>query len=156
MKQLLFIFIFTLGLCGYSQEKSLDTLSNVDITQAERIIDKYAGKISDAFNEGLEKVTPVAEEGFKIAVKLQIAKGIVGLFPFIFAIVFVIIFFNQMKLAIKLDENKESSDLQAGMMVLSGILGALCIIVTFFTLGDAIQRLIAPEWFAIKEIIGLF
>lgn len=88
MKKLLLLLLFALvfSLSGYAQ---LDSL-NIDATQAERIIDKYTGKVTEGFNTVLEKATPVAEEGFESCIY------------------------------------------------------------------DGTLYLVAPEWFAIKDIIGLF
>lgn len=127
---------------GFSQTDSI----SVNTTQAERIIDKYTGRISEAFEEGLNKITPVAEQGFEIAVKLQIAKGITASIPIImFIICFIWMLIAHKKHGVGQDDS-----------FLSEITTIVFFIVSVFTVYTAITRLVAPEWFAIKEIIGLF
>lgn len=154
MKKLL--FLFSLVACTLFVSAQTDT-TQVQITEAERIIDKYGEKIINGFNNLVETVTPYAEEGFNMVIKLQIAKGIGHLLPLVFAIIFWILFHVEYKKLIKnghypftREENMTATLLFN--LGLSLILTFISIITTY----DGIMYLIAPEWFALKEIIDLF
>lgn len=58
MKKLIVLLLLMLTSVLYGQnDVPLDSLS---VSEAERIVDKYAGKISDTFETGLSKIAPVA------------------------------------------------------------------------------------------------
>lgn len=158
MKKLFFILCIFLTGYTYSQTDSL----SVKETQTERIIDKYSDKIIDGFNKVIDEVTPLAEEGFNMVVRLQIAKGIIFSLPIIFFFFFLYIFIKEYN---KIDKDENKKDPKYGPFYEANITAPLIIyliltIITFvlssvFTY-DALTHLIAPEWYAIKEIIDLF
>lgn len=167
MKKLLFILLF-IPIIGFSQEKSTDTISSLEITEAERIIDKYSGKIANSFNEGINKITPMAEEGFEIAVKLQLAKGIAYMIPSLLFIIFIMLFikeYNDIKkelssenIPIYLNENCgpfDEGNINPKLIIYLA-LSVILFIIAALSIYDGITHIVAPEWYAIKEIIELF
>lgn len=144
------LLVFCIGLISFTT--TAQTEETVVITETERIIDKYGNKIVDGFNNVIENVTPYAEEGFKMVVKLQIAKGIAYLLiPFLTIILFIISF----KCRSKSNLDKYNPDtyqlLHSVTLVLGGILFIASIPVTY----HGILYISVPEWYAIKEILNL-
>src|SRR5690554_3395803 len=94
MKKLFMLLLMLGSLTAFSMDSDSTQLSEQPskISETERIIDKYGGKIAESFNSIVEKITPVAEEGFKLAVRLQIAKGIASLLPLVLFIISVYLF----------------------------------------------------------------
>lgn len=144
------------------------TIPDTTISNAERIIDKYSGKIANTFIAGIEKITPVAINGFELAVRLQIA---IGLFDLVGCVLFFICFIQLFKEYNRINALIDSKDCPTRMNNNSGpfddknatfklgaftILSILSVILLPFFLYEAFTHLIAPEWFAIKEIIELF
>ena len=149
-----YLFITLLALFSISLFANDTTVVNA--TKAERIIDKYTGKISDAFNQGLDKVTPVAKQGFEIAVKLQIAKGLgYMIVPFVTVLLIILgfKFYNKSK---TLSKDRYNSDFFEVLSVLCLVLGGIGVIGSMPAIYHGLLHLIAPEWFAIQEIIHLF
>ena len=145
MKKIFILLLTILSInIGFSQNDSIPK-----ITETERIIDKYGGVIIDGFNKTVEQVTPVAEEGFRIAVKLQIAKGVVGILPPFIFIIFAILFVRQYKI-------EDDFSYNPTVLAIAYFIGTFLFFITScFTINTGITHLIAPEWFAIKEIINL-
>lgn len=166
MKNLFMMIVCLLSLNNYSQQPT-DSL-DINITETERIIDKYSDKIADSFNKGIEKVAPVAEQGFEIAVKFQIIKGVSGLLPFIAFLVSVFVFRNEyfrISNLLRSDDVPDNMDSRKGIfseenmsiiLFSSFIITAVTLIASFFTLPSAISYILAPEWFAIKDILEMF
>lgn len=48
-------------------DTTLSVQTPIKAQEVERLVDKYGGKIVEGFNSLVEKTTPVAKEGFKIA-----------------------------------------------------------------------------------------
>lgn len=82
MKRHIFTFlIFLLPLFSFADREAesdssrsqsdVAVFEDLNASEAERIVDKYSGKISDAFSQGVEAVAPTVKEGFVIVVKLQ-------------------------------------------------------------------------------------
>jgi hypothetical protein len=154
-----------ISLITYSQtvKDSLSTSQNV-----ERLIDKYGGKISEGFNNVVEKTTPVAKEGFYIAVKLNIAHGIGLLLPLLFFFIFGYIFikeYNKIENILKSDNiprhmsknhGPMENDNTTPLLIISLVAIVILSVVSLFTTMPGIKHLIAPEWYAIKDIIELF
>lgn len=162
-KVLLFVIAIMFATFSVNAQIASDSTALADSTikvevpttasEVERLIDKYGGKIIDGFNSVVEKATPYAKDGFRIAVKLQIAKGIAGLLPLILAIVFMISAFKLNKTAKWTSEGPEN--FAAVLVVICAIISAILFIVAIFFTYDAILYLIAPEWFAVQDIINL-
>lgn len=145
----------------YSQNQPKDstntkTPERTAIQETERLIDKYGGKIIDTFNNVVEKSTPVAEQGFKIAVRLQLAEGIACVLPIIFMFIFGRTAFKEYNKLI-LDEKSpfNNEDEMTFTLVIKIVSTGLCALVALFSTYSGILHLIAPEWYAIKEIIDL-
>lgn len=152
------LFTYTVFL-GYSQQVETDTVPLSNIKEAERLIDKYGSQATKGFNNLVEKVTPLAAEGFNLAVKMQIAEGVARLLP----IVLFIIIFILLKRLVDSYKGKEATlneDLNNNtgvftLFVIYVVLLVITFLVLLITTYGGITRLIAPEWHAIKEIIEL-
>jgi len=165
MKRILILSLFTLFSLVVNAQQ---TIPDTTISNAERIIDKYSGKIANTFIAGVEKITPAAINGFELAVRLQIA---IGLFNLIECILFLCIFFGFFKEYNKINTLLNSKDVPRQLNATHGpfegknasfklvaltILSIISTILFPFCLYDAFTHLIAPEWFAVKQIIELF
>lgn len=128
------------------------------ISETERIVDKYGSKLVESFSEFMETATPMAQEGFKIVVRLQVAKGICRLLFIPLSLFFVWMFFKNLKQTFSPEFSDK--DFNGGttivLCIFSAILGIISIITALFQTSTGLQMLIAPEWFAIKEIAELF
>ena len=153
MKKLLFILITLVSFNTYAQVDSVaeSVITTENITEAERIIDKYSSKVVDVFNSAVESATPLAEEGFKMVVRLQIAKGFGNLLSSLFFIV-LLITFRKIKIYDYIINDKSWSTPAPLLVVLFIIISFVWAILDLY---QAIQYFIAPEWFAIKEILNL-
>ena len=143
MRKLITILLILVSLNSYTQV--LDSIPNT--TETERIIDKYSDNIISGFNTVIEKVTPLAEDGFTVVTKLQLAKGIGMLIPLILCIIFFIWMISLHK-----KYNAWSSD----ESFLSEVLFIVTLILALLFTYNGLLHIIAPEWFAIKEIMDLF
>ncbi len=165
MKRILILSLFTLFSFVVNAQQ---TIPDTTISNAERIIDKYSGKIANTFIAGIEKITPVAINGFELAVRLQIA---IGLFDLVGCMLFFLCFIQLFKEYNRISILLDSKDCPSRMNKTEGpfydqnatfklgaftILSILSVIMLPFFLYEAFTHLIAPEWFAIKEIIELF
>ena len=154
MKKILLIALLFIGLSINAQE----TTNETPISETERIVDKYGNKLAESFAQFMETATPMAQDGFKIVVRLQIAKGICRLLFIPLSLFFVWMFFKNLKQTFHPDYNEK--DFNGGtvvtLCVVSAILGIISIITALFQTSTGLQMLIAPEWFAIKEIAELF
>jgi hypothetical protein len=148
-----------------TQVDSLITIEN--ITEAERIIDKYSSNIVDAFNQTVASVTPLAEEGFKMVVKLQIAKGVANLIPIVAFIIFTFLFKKEYK---RIETILASDDVPNHMssrygpfnesninvwLLVSMSFAIITAIISIFSTYHGMLYFMAPEWYAIKEILKL-
>lgn len=165
MKNLLLLLLISVTSIAVNAN---DTLNTKQISETERIIDKYGDKIVNSFNSFAEKTLPIAEDGFKIIVKLQIAKGLINLIPLIAFIIFIILVhkeYNRLLHLLNQEEVPSYMDRDYGpfgednisfplllYLIITIVLGLL----SLFTTNSGFLYLIAPEWFAIKEIINLF
>jgi hypothetical protein len=168
MKKQLILILLLLTSVSYTFADSIPTLDTSTIYNAERIIDKYSGKISESFSEGIKQVAPVAKQSFYMVVKLQIAKGISLFLPLLLAIIFLFLFYKEYKrietiLASGNVPNHMNShygvfsdDNCNPLLIIYMAFGIMFLIGSVFTTIDAITYVIAPEWYAIKEIIDLF
>lgn len=147
------------SMVGYAQEEQNAQESTPNITEAERIIDKYGGKIVDGFNSFVEKATPYAEEGFKMVVRLQIAKGIGLLLPLFITIFSWFLLFREVERVRNLESTNsygpwDSSNITVQIIIYL-IVGMVSSMLAFVTTYDGILHLMAPEWYAIQELIEL-
>lgn len=155
-------------------------VDSVTIGETERIIDKYSEKVFSSISGVVESLEAPTKMVFESVVRLQIARG-VGLILFtILSIIVVLIGFHRIGVGVKLLEKtniiihknnleileKESVDnsqpalskdhnslLELGYAVLG--VGSGLFIISLFSLYYGILYLMAPEWFAIKELIDL-
>tara|TARA_R110000796_G_scaffold146955_3_gene263698 strand:- start:4153 stop:4641 length:489 start_codon:yes stop_codon:yes gene_type:complete len=144
--------------------------TSINASEVERIVDKYTGKAVEGFNSVVDKITPSAEKGFEVAVKLQIAKGVTNLLP-LFAFLFFLLLFNLEHKDISdiLDKGKENGPSRYNYnggpfyrenasvkLIIYLTFTVILFIVTLFSIADGILHLMAPEWYAIESIIQLF
>lgn len=165
MKSVIIALIFALGV-GFSmfaQDVQQEPLTQAEtISEAERIIDKYSSKAVEAFSEAVTTITPIAVDAFKMVVRLQVAKGIgwllialASLSPFFF----LKWSFNQHLKDREFNLNKYGAEKRETGGILLGINILLCIsgFISFCVfIQPALLYLIAPEWYAVKEILNLF
>lgn len=142
MKNLLFTICLLFTFTIYAQNDSIIQPSN--IAEAERLIDKYGGQLKEDFNNMIKDVTPMAEEGFKVVVRLQVAKGITYLIP-------TVVFFIALPFFIKYGKE----DFDSFQTFIVGMITFISFIIAIFSTYHGVLHIMAPEWFAVKEIIGL-
>lgn len=138
------------------QEQVIDTLQ---ITQAERIIDKYSEQISEAFSKGVEKITPVAEEGWKLAVEYQKAVGIAEFTKAFGALLIVLLIFYVQRYANKKmtePDNNEWEGFDIACYIFGGILQICLLFYIFSCIVDGVLHIKAPEWYALNAIMNMF
>jgi len=170
MKKLLTILlcVVTFSMSAQTDTTSTMVVDNVTVTEAERIVDKYSDKIALAFSEGVQQVAPMAQDAFKMVVRLKIAEGIVRLLPLF---LFFFFFYSTVKEYKRIEQLLNSENVPNHMNNEYGPLNdsnvtlylVMLLIVTTFTFilslvctFHGITHIIAPEWYAIKEIIELF
>ena len=157
MRKLVTILLILVSLNSYTQV--LDSIPNT--TETERIIDKYSDSIIRGFNSTIEKVTPLAEDGFKVVVKLQFIKGVVYLLPLLFAIIFLILFKKEYnKIYEEIEDqsynNVFDEDNMSVFLIIYLVLFTLFTLISLKYTYDGFTHIFVPEWFAIKEIVDLF
>ncbi len=168
MKKVVLILFMLFSLTTLAKTAK-DSIQPPTTTQeVERLVDKYGGKIIDGFNTVVKEVTPVAEQGFKIAVKLNIAEGIGLMLPIIFFFFFLSWFlreYSRIDNILKSDNIPIHMDKKCGPMdsdngtpslVISLVFTCVLFILSLFCTMSGIKHLIAPEWYAIQDIINLF
>jgi hypothetical protein len=145
-------------------ETSISEKETTTLSETERIVDKYSGKIVDNFVILIESAAPHIKEGFKMVVRLQIAKGIAYLLPLLFFIVFLILTFIEYNRIEKLINSENIPDYMGSnegvffernisfkiifYLGLTVITACMAVVFTY----DGVVHLMAPDWFAIKEI----
>lgn len=135
------MMMLSIGIMSFAQEEETE----LKLSETERIVDKYGGQIKQEFNNLMESVTPIATDGFEMVIKLQIAKGIGMLLPIVIFIILFILFMNEL--------NKDKNE---DLIITFAIGSGIFIIIAIFTTYYGILHLLAPEWFAVKEILELF
>ena len=146
MKNLVLFILLIIGNIIYAQD-SIKTQTPI-LDKTEHLVDKYSSKIADTFISTMESAKPFVKEGFQTVVMLQIAKGIGYLLPLILFIIFLILMINEYK---RIDNICNVTPIFILYLIFSAILFLASLTFTF----DGITHIIAPKWFAIKEIIEL-
>jgi len=139
---ILLSFLFITSFVVNAQEESVDITQ--DITQAERIIDKYTAQVTTSINSIVDDLKEPAKEVFETVVKLQIAKGIIYLF---FATICFILLILCCRYYNYLSNNNDHPG--------AALLIAICIggLIPFSY--HSILLLSSPKWFAILELTNL-
>jgi hypothetical protein len=146
MKKLLFAFILII-VCFVSNAQQIDSIQYVTNTNAEKLIDKYSEKMTNAITVLAEKLKQPAEHVYGILVKQSLVQGWSIFVAFIIAtILFVIVFIG----AIKNWANAEET-----FGFLSIILGVCWLIAIVILISDGLPRLLNPEYEAIQQILKL-
>lgn len=165
MKNLVLFILLIIGNIIYAQD-SIKTETPI-LDKTEHLVDKYSSKIADTFISTMESAKPFVKEGFQTVVMVQIAKGIGYLLPLILFIIFLILMINEYKRIdniLKSDNVPEHMDNRYGpteesnvtpIFILYLIFSAILFLASLTFTFDGITHIIAPKWFAIKEIIEL-
>lgn len=170
MKKLLLSIVVLLLLSAQMYSTEIDSVNVQKIEEVERIVDKYSGKAIEGFQNVVESVSPSIIEGFSMVVKLQVAKGIVMLLPIVFFFIFLMLFIKEYTrvtniLSVPREERVDHYDYFKGamdeenlspMLIAYLILGMITGVLMFITTYGGFLHLVAPEWYAVKEIINLF
>jgi len=155
MKKLLTFIIFALSfVITYAQDEvqtAPDTV--VTTTEVERIIDKYSEKVYNTLTTLITQLKGPAEYIFKSAIKVNIAKGIVNLIPFIIFIPCFILFLYYVKAGRWCDG--DTANYQAVLSIIMGIISLGLLIAGIVCICSAIPYLVSPEWYAIQDIMHL-
>ena len=136
------------------------------ITQAERIIDKYTDQVTDAVISIVDQLEGPATAVFKAVVNLQIAKGIAFLLLLPLTIFVWLVFNIYFKKSIEwLNDSANKGNYYsstswtespyATVGVTSLITAIILTIFTLFATYWGILHLMSPEWFAIMELIQI-
>ena len=165
MRQLLtvILLLLTITFTNAQSQVKKDSISNT-----ERLIDKYGSKVINGFDTIVKKATPVAEQGFSIAVKKNIAEGISKLLPIVLFVIFLILTIKEYRrIALLLESDKVPKHMKvnygpfdednvSGILVIYMIITSILFIASLFFTISGVMHLIAPEWYAIEDIIELF
>lgn len=162
---LLLILIMLIPATSYAQK---DTGQYVTDSDVERLVDKYGGKVQESFNNFVERATPVAEEGFKIAVRLQFAKGLAWVLGILISVMLLSVYLKEYnRISTILNSGNVPKNMSASygpwdednctfILIFSGIGFGIMTILSLAFAYSGMTHLIAPEWYAIVEIINLF
>lgn len=145
-----------------TQQVDVDQLSE---TEAERIIDKYTGKISVFFENLARDLTPVAEATYKSYVRYLWADIITGLGSILFIIILFSWFgnlqFKTHKKALESEKGNKWFDGRGGPRPISCVLYVIAgctFMASLFLLSfipQAIRLAISPEIVVAKEVLNL-
>lgn len=142
MKKLILICLMVLGTVGYAQEDS----SAANISETERIVDKYSGKALEAINGIAKSLQVPAEHVYKILVKQQVVNATTWL------ISDLLITFITIILWISWIKDKKERDNWWGIPV---ILSCITLLFYICNIDIIVSGYINPEYGAIKEIMNL-
>jgi hypothetical protein len=157
MKKIIGILLITLfSVCVFAQEPTEQTTEKevteyVTDSNVEKLVDKYSDKIGAALEALAEKLEQPVGYVWDAFVKVNFAKGIVQM---LFPICFLICFIAFIKL-LPIINNDSITEAQVGVFTVICLIGIICLIGTAFTITDAIPRLIAPEYYALTELMQL-
>lgn len=156
MKHFTLILFLLVGTWMFSQEQNKDS---IPISETERIVDKYGDKIINGFNNIIKDVTPIAVDGFEVVVNLQIARAIGYLIIALFLFIpsgFTAWFF---KWSYTIPEGnrhpRNYDDDWSFLLVISTVISLITLGFAVNLIYHSVLLFIAPEWFAIKEILDL-
>lgn len=147
--------VLLFSITAYTQTETVE----IPITETERIIDKYSSKVANSFSKFMDTATPMAQEGFAMVVKLKFAEGIAYLTVIPFCLFFWGTFMKYYRLANEYSENSEDHWTECKYGTLSVVMLVSSCVTTVGlipALYHGLTHVIAPEWYAIKEIAGLF
>ncbi len=141
MKKLFFLlsFLFITSFVVNAQETIKEP--EVDITQAERIIDKYSAKVTTAVTNIVTELEKPAKEVFETVVKLQIAKGVFYL---------LIACFGLFSLVLNIINFSKWIDESEGISIIFLIISAIAFGLPLYW---GLLYTFAPKWFAILQLI---
>lgn len=171
MKKILILFTLLFSVMfSYANDSIPDSLASKTpvLDKTEHLIDKYGSKIADTFARSLETAKPIAKEAFQSIVYLQIAKGVGLLLPLVFFIVFLILLKKEYD---KIDNILNGNSIPEHMnsrkgpldednitpfLIIYLALVVISLILAIINTYSGVLHLLAPRWYAFKEIIELF
>lgn len=148
MKKLILLITLTaMSIGSYAQDEQ--------ITEAERIVDKYTGKAGDAIKELATALEQPAEHVYAILVRQSLSEGI--LFT-IGGVVLLIAGFWIIKLSMSVNKVKDSyrDMVYPDYKYVLSVSGSLILVLSFIILIASPLRILNPEYYAIKEIMDVF
>lgn len=161
------VLLLFMACVGLTMQAQIDSVSVEQVTEAERIIDKYSGKVTETVTDLVEGLKGPAEAVFSSVVKLQIAKGIGNLIPILITLLFLYLYikeYNRITQLLNSDKPLKSMDTTSGpwdgdnitaqLIVYLVACCVMCITAMASTYGGLLH-LIAPEWYAIVELVNL-
>jgi len=120
-----------------------------NITETERIVDKYTDKIGESLTALAEALKVPAEFVFETLVKMQIVEGVTSL---LIGIMVFICSFIALFIGYKTIETKE--ELSVPCFIFGGFAFVLMLVFTVISGGDVMSQIFVPEYHAIMEIKG--
>lgn len=139
-----------------STEQSLSIANqSVQITEAERIVDKYIDKTSEILTGFAEKLKVPVEHVYSVLVKQQRVYGIEIIIAFI---VTTILLYFSVKINYNFIQKHEGEFMPNGefLVWLLVIVSAILVIISFvMLLVNGLPGLINPEYGAMKDILSL-
>lgn len=164
MKKLLTFIILFITFNSYAQTTEPITNSE-NITTAERIIDKYSGKIYDLVVEMAESLSVPAEYLWKVLVRQAIVESIVYIILLLLGTYFIYLFYNFLTKIEKWrwdynfqgdvpsDKDNNSVAGRFTVKILIGIAGVVMFLTGIFHIEVIVQGIVNPEYKAIEMII---
>ena len=155
MKNILILIFTFISLSLYSNEDSTKVEMPSTTQEVERLIDKYGSKTVEYFENAVESVTPIAEDAFFVVVRLKIAEGIAYLLIIPLLVVCAIFAYRCYKIAYHDKPSFWPEGKLGGIGAFLCIASVILFILMPFAVYEGLIHIIAPEWFAIKEIFEL-
>lgn len=145
------------GVAG-TVEEGVGDVSQEQITTAERIIDKYSGKIHDLIKEMAEGLQVPAEYVWKVLVRQAYVDSITYLLVGIFGIWWVFMLIKFVTKIVDWDDltdrdGKKHSPGELIIKIILAIIGLIMTIVFVCSFGTIVQGFVNPEYKAIELII---
>lgn len=151
-KHVLLTILLAIGLCSFAQQDSIN-IDTIKISETERIIDKYSGKIGDAIQALADQLEQPVEFVWECVVKQHFLEGIVNFSFIVFFIISLLLFINSMKT--KGWKDNDTPNAHGVVSAVFAVASFILLIMTFAYFGDAITQTFNPEYHAIQDIFDL-
>lgn len=149
--------LLLLVLCSFTMNAQLDTIvtPNIEISTAERVVDKYADKAYGAVKELANALKVPAEHVYTVLVKQAVVVSITWIITFIILIIISILCIKTIsKYGIQNNDYEIDQRGMAGMII--GIFTGIGVIICFTNIDIMVGGLLNPEYYAIQEILDTF
>jgi len=147
------IFVLLAFVITFASQTIAITADSTNISNAERIIDKYSDKAYTTIVSIADRLEGPAKEVFHYVTMKNFAQGIAGFAPALLFLMLFYYYFPTVKKMIK--ENKCDADHGAVFVVGWGLALLALGILTISTFQSSVMHIIAPEWYAIQDIVSL-